>query len=272
MALYQINEELNGIEISFDEKPGTETISALKASGFRWHRTKKLWYAKQTEARLELVKALCEGKNPATIQPTTETATEDEQSVLKALYMDIVKSELWPKSDHMQDYCKKKAAYIIPLDNGDISVIDKPDIETRFCFGYGYCGVSTQEQEEDARHMADYAATSEEYFISENLKGLNQTIATIEDESMKGYKYLNYTNQKNGSHLKALSFTTLGNDPEYAPHMWSNYRDLEEITPEERESVLKAYQEVKKSFEKRLHTYLKRYGLSKVRTWSFLSD
>lgn len=52
------NQELNGIEISFSEKPDAETRAELKAAGFRWHNVKKLWYAKSTADRLELADRL----------------------------------------------------------------------------------------------------------------------------------------------------------------------------------------------------------------------
>lgn len=52
------NQELNGIEISFQDKPGADIRDALKAAGFRWHNAKKLWYAKSTADRLELADRL----------------------------------------------------------------------------------------------------------------------------------------------------------------------------------------------------------------------
>ena len=58
MTTLVLNNELNGIEISFDNKPISATLEALKNSGFRWHRQKKLWYAKNTAERLELAQAI----------------------------------------------------------------------------------------------------------------------------------------------------------------------------------------------------------------------
>lgn len=54
MTTYRINEEFNGIEISFDSKPAAEIRSTLKANGFRWHKVKGLWYAKNTPERLKI--------------------------------------------------------------------------------------------------------------------------------------------------------------------------------------------------------------------------
>lgn len=45
----QVNEEHKGIEITFSAKPYSNVISKLKAYGFRWHRIKKCWYAKQSD-------------------------------------------------------------------------------------------------------------------------------------------------------------------------------------------------------------------------------
>ena len=58
MTRFAINKEFNGIEITFDSKPAAETLEALKASGYRWHRVKKVWYAKQNPERLALAQAL----------------------------------------------------------------------------------------------------------------------------------------------------------------------------------------------------------------------
>ena len=57
-AFYTINEEHNGIEITFSEKPGDIIRDELKKIGFRWHNVKKVWYAKNRADRLELAERL----------------------------------------------------------------------------------------------------------------------------------------------------------------------------------------------------------------------
>jgi hypothetical protein len=47
-------------------------------------------------------------------------------------------------NQEMIDYCVNDCEYVVPLENGGILEINKPRIETRFCFGYGYCGMSTE--------------------------------------------------------------------------------------------------------------------------------
>lgn len=58
MANIKINNELNGIEISFDSKPEAAVISSLKENGFRWSPKNKLWYAKQTAERMAYAESI----------------------------------------------------------------------------------------------------------------------------------------------------------------------------------------------------------------------
>lgn len=67
MTTYTINEEFNGIEITFDSKPAAQIRDQLKANGFRWHRQKALWYAKNTPARLKIAEEISEGKTPEAV-------------------------------------------------------------------------------------------------------------------------------------------------------------------------------------------------------------
>lgn len=57
-ATYKLNEEKNGIEIYFTDKPEEETRNLLKANGFRWSKYNKCWYAKQSEKTIQLAEQL----------------------------------------------------------------------------------------------------------------------------------------------------------------------------------------------------------------------
>ena len=67
MCKININQELNGIELSFESKPEAATLDEIKKQGFRWNRNKKIWYAKQTADRLTFAQSLGEiEETPAT--------------------------------------------------------------------------------------------------------------------------------------------------------------------------------------------------------------
>ena len=60
-------------------------------------------------------------------------------------------------------------------------------------------------------------------------------------------------------------------------HSLDRYCDIpnetdRDITAEDFEAVRKAYEATGNDFRKRLGTYLKRYGLSKVQSWTYWKD
>lgn len=57
-ATVTLNQEKNGIEIKFNDKPVPEIIEQLNLHGFRWSKYQKIWYAKQTEERLFFAQSL----------------------------------------------------------------------------------------------------------------------------------------------------------------------------------------------------------------------
>lgn len=68
MCKVSLNQELNGIELSFERKPDRATLEAIKAQGFRWNGKKCVWYAKQTADRLTFAETL------GTLEEATNTA------------------------------------------------------------------------------------------------------------------------------------------------------------------------------------------------------
>ena len=67
------NAEKKGIEISFPVKPNAKARAAMKAAGFRWNRSKRVWYARDDNVKaIEFVKQLeatFEGVEPASVEP-----------------------------------------------------------------------------------------------------------------------------------------------------------------------------------------------------------
>lgn len=190
------------------------------------------------------------------------------QKELKARLVNILATEVWKGSPDMVDFCVKKTAYIVELTNGDIITIDKPSIKKDFCFGYSDSAYDT-DSFDNANRMAHHAKTNVDYFLERNLADINQIIGILNGE-YKGYgpRYapyivVPYRGQSTDSKLKGVVFFN-----EYSDEAESMVR----LEGEDLDRVIEGYKVVKASFEKRLHTYLKRYGLSKVNTWSYWRD
>ena len=53
-----INQACNGLELYFPTKPSETVLTQMKAAGWRYHRVKKCWYAKNTEKHLQALRAI----------------------------------------------------------------------------------------------------------------------------------------------------------------------------------------------------------------------
>ena len=196
------------------------------------------------------------------------------QKELKAVYTEELK-KAWDRDD-MVKYCSRSTAFVVEH-NGELYGIRKPKIETSFCFGYGINGISDSEQEQEAEAMAETARKSEKYFINQNLEHLNRWIERLKEilegmeENCDEWSYPRYmiatgekyTGQQEDCKLRYYSIVNTFNEVVHGEIC----EDAELV-----KKLLAGYEEVRADFIKRLNTYLKRYGLSKVKTWSYLSD
>lgn len=166
----------------------------------------------------------------------------------------------WNNSTSMQNYCIKKLSNGVQLENGLLIEFEKPNIKKNFCFSAGQNGVTTSEEWNSANEMASYARTSEKYFISENMEIYKSLENILESETV----YLNKYSKYNYINCDAIS-------DELPYQEWLRVNFIE-LTQKDIENLKKVVEEEKTKFLKRLNTYLKRYGLSKVNSWSYISD
>lgn len=57
-----LNNDKNGIELRFDQKPSAEVLEAIKGAGFRWSEKQKMWYAKQSETTIAIANELAKSE------------------------------------------------------------------------------------------------------------------------------------------------------------------------------------------------------------------
>ena len=186
------------------------------------------------------------------------------QKELKEVYKNCVE-DIW-SDQTMIDYSIKNADYIVEFSNGNIAEIDKPTIKKDFCFSHGYCGVTTDEEEDRANRCVEIASSDEKYFYDENMKDLYETIENLEKAKKRDnlYQCQAYTGQSEDNILRAYTCKNMYNE--------NRLKEEDKLSREDIDRIIEGYKEVIKKFDKRLKTYLKRYGLSKVKAWSYLSD
>ena len=191
---------------------------------------------------------------------------KNEQAALKAEYLDIIAAEVWNNDKGMLDFISKKISQIIKTSKGYLIPLDKPDIETRFCFGYSLSRYDTEDYDR-ANDMVDYASKSVEYFKSENLKKITEWIKAIENDEV--YIRTHYYNSPANSRAKTLVHMNFNRLYNMTEEQKAEYKLL---TGADKEMVLNAYKIELAKFEKRLDSYIKRYGTSKLKCWSYWQD
>ena len=190
----------------------------------------------------------------------TNKADKAEQAARKEAYLAILARDVYPKSARMVEHERKQIARIVILESGGMVAIDKPRMETHFCFGYRDSAVDSTDYDR-ANAMAEHAAKSEEYFLAKNMQKIEHKLAELQEPGI--YSRNTYCATPAGHVLRTLAWP---------------YRDeplppgAQPITEKDRAALIEAWQIVGADFRRRLDTYLKRYGLSKIHSWSYWLD
>lgn len=145
------------------------------------------------------------------------------------------------------EYYVKNSAGAVKL-HDRYYLLDKPHIETRFCFHdegpqYEFYKKLTSDDERMAK-----------YFKNDNLDKFDRYIDHINDGRV-WWSASSYDPNK-----LLLQFYYSGDE---------NYT---ECADEEKQLILRGLKFARKCFEARLDTYLKRYGVSKLHTWTYWAD
>ena len=174
-----------------------------------------------------------------------------------------------------KSYEAKCYEYALKFDNNFLC-FDKPNIKTSFCFGYGQNGISTEEDYEGARSQERNIETNQQAFINANLEDLNKSIEKIETfiNQWIDKKEKCFSSRYNKIFICKNSYNHLA----YLTWSWDydNIRNkdaiIKEATKEDLLLIIEVYKQQIENFKKRLNTYLKRFGLIKLTTWTYLAD
>ena len=163
----------------------------------------------------------------------------------------------WQGRQDMIDYCVKKTSGYIIID-GIMVTYDKPTIQTDFWFG---------EHTYDYDEVVEYAhkcSESERYFLARNLDALDGFLSALDDPHATAYIAPGqYYGQSDDC---ILGYVTV--------RKWEkpDNPQAREMTADQKAAYREFILNERAKFEKRLHTYLKRYGLSKCHYGVFWAD
>lgn len=191
-------------------------------------------------------------------------AKEDGNSMMDEFMKEWEK--VWPNDKRMLDYERSTVSGLVRLQNGGILSFDKPSIETKFCFhdeGPDY---------EFYKELMKKEENLREYFIDRNLGAIDRTIETLEkpDTDCRSWyiqreSYSGETAPLNLWKHVRLQEWDIKNHPSW-------YGDVELMSDADRKVIIAGLKIERDKFEKRLNAYLKRYGVSKLHTWTYWAD
>ena len=201
--------------------------------------------------------------------------TKEQQNQNKQEYREALQA-IYGKDQSMIDWCVNDAELIVKVGEY-LFPIDKRKVEKRFCFGYSDCGQG--EDYQTATKRADLARHSEAYFKQENLKHYKSWLGRIDGfnalalttcygkdsviRSLTAYPWWEVLEAVGGqAYMEALKGTVVE----------INGQKAYILTDANRQIIREAYEQAMKAQEKRCDSYLKRYGLSKIHSWTYWID
>ena len=169
---------------------------------------------------------------------------------------------VWGNDKSMVDYWHKKTFDVVELESGHIFTIDKPSIETRFCFGCGQFGNATDEEMNNASER-QRAIHKFDNFKKANIES---AFGRILKEIKDGYGY--FVEYDGGKDLVGIIRKNECNFDWYK----DNNKIVALMTETDRVNLMEAVNKAIKRFEKRLETYWKKYQDTKLTTWTYIVD
>lgn len=181
-------------------------------------------------------------------------------------------AEYW-KSPRMYDYCISRLSNELELENGLILKFEKPSIETYFCYGYSLSS-SDSESFDTACKNAENAQKDVINFINENIaqSGLQALY-----NKLKKADTVYYSNCNNNGIVSVRSLYDQNDECRFRYDYGENSENYKryitgKLSKSDVQKIIAKVAEELQKFVKRLNTYLKRYGLSKVHSWSYWRD
>lgn len=155
-------------------------------------------------------------------------------------------------------FYKKEHIGAVKLSNGWFILLKKTSIVNQFCFQ------DEGPEYEFYKSLINSEENMKEYFISENIEGLERKIKEI-----KGNKDDIILVRKNYEDKDVCDVFV---ECEY--ERLYGYREAEKYIPteEDKKNIINALIYQRDQFKKRLETYLKKYGTSKIKTWTYWAD
>lgn len=204
-----------------------------------------------------------------------ENKANKAQKVCK--YRELSKEELreeflrvWGKDVKMVEWSVKNHPTSIRLSSGKVIVFDKKYIETEFWIGYSDCGQG-RTYDEANRQQEGICANMEKYFIAKNMQEVKSLLEKAKNPEYSIYICDQYDRKDGHNFVNFYLFDReWGDSFERTQRFSKNFHKVE--NSEDIALIRWAIEQDAQKFEKRLKTYLKRFGTKKLRCSTYWLD
>ena len=196
--------------------------------------------------------------------------SKEFQNELKVKYEEACK-DVWGKDTKMVDYEMKNIVCLIPICDGkSVICLNKPTIEKEFWFGESDMGQGPS-HEDNCKRMNYVHLTLKDYFMNENLSKVDDMINKIKDaiNDKSCYvpkRFAYYYKCPDDHFIQSFGFENPYNG--YRICTGNSY----ELSKNDLKIILEGYKFYREKFVKRLESYLKKYGTSKMSVRSYWID
>lgn len=167
----------------------------------------------------------------------------------------------------------RKNYYIVKYKDGFIQ-IERGRIKTRFCYGAGMYGRCDDNEWNSANNHASKIKQDQAMFIEENfdnysIAGMMRTLKNEDDRCLTVQTQKNYNN----SYKITVNHEYKNLTASYFYDNWGNVDNgFKKLSDKDLNNVFSVMRYAIEDFKSRLATYLKRFGLSKVYSWTYIVD
>lgn len=169
--------------------------------------------------------------------------------------------KIYENDTRMINYCVGKTSNAVILHNGCIFTFDKPSIQTSFCYGYD----NDEESFDIANNNAEETTKHYYIFLNKNMEQFKNIENTLKENVIKAeYSYQGRIN------LSSSIYSEYELNRFYLSQSQRN--NFFKLTSEDIQLIKDMVAIEKRKFEKRLTTYLNKYGTSKLKVWSYWRD
>lgn len=229
----------------------------MKMCGARWNKVAKQWQC-TTPDSIQKIQDWLSGKLIMQVKDCS-SATKEEK------YTGDFQKFLDTQNEYRQTYFTEKYVAAAEFTPGHYLLFAKKEIEKSFCFGYSDFGQGPTEEEANK----EKSSVNVEYVKARNMEYWQSIQTDIDTGKIRIWAGKDGESNHTDHITSETHFRTYidgGRDSDRYVSI-SKKRD-----PAAYEKIEKCFAYAKNFFEKRVDSYLKRYGVSKIKTWTYWMD